>query len=388
MTDRYSHPAGQLWERRRTLDRWSAVWFLTYQHSVDHIAAPDPWLSDVSTMRSWHHRAGELEAVYGHDVAAAAEALREALRDIGSTDAARWLHYGLCSSDVADAAQVLAMREATALIRAEVTRVLTALDGVTALSLSDSVYRTHGQAAQIGLASERWHGLSEALGRADTALGSAAAKLVMPAFGGPTGTGGVLSPEARRRLVRSLGDRELRENRGRQNVDRAEWVRWTHAVARLAGWCESLGTQVRLLAQTGIGEVTEGRGSEYRGSSSMPHKRNPTQSERLCGLAPVVRGLANGYAEAAASNWDAHSLEHSSAERVVLPQVAGLTAWMLSQSAALVANLQFSVDQIEANAAASPADSYAERNRRVLEGEDGGSAYTAVHAKRPSPGGS
>jgi adenylosuccinate lyase len=108
----------------------------------------------------------------------------------------------------------------------------------------------------------------------------------------------------------------------------------------------------------------------------MPHKQNPTRSERLCGLAPVIRGMIAGYIEAAADQWDAHSLEHSSAERVVIPQISELTGFMLTEVADIASSLVIDEAAVARNVQAAPADSYAERNRLIREGLDGGEAWT------------
>lgn len=112
----------------------------------------------------------------------------------------------------------------------------------------------------------------------------------------------------------------------------------------------------------------------------MPHKSNPTRSERLCGLAPVVRGLVNGYAESAASLWDAHSLEHSSAERIVIPQVTELVGFMLTEVADIAETLVVHRVLVERNASVAPADSFEEKNRLVREGTDGGEAWLKAAA--------
>lgn len=372
MTDRYFVPSVARWfTQEAVLTSWVDVW------SAASAATGHPFhvLSSMSVPDVVVTRARELEAQYGHDVAAAAEALRQALYESGQPEAAQWLHYGLCSSDVADTGLLLRARK----VDRELRRLTTAaINSVVPLStragLTPVVYRTHGQPAQVGPARARWGGVSYRLVEA--------ARRPTPAwstgFDGPTGTGGELTNDERWAITRALGVPATPRPRGlgTQATPRGGVVAWLTGLTELASVAEFFGTQVRLLAMTG--EVREGRPSEYRGSSSMPHKHNPTRSERLCGLAPVVRGLVAGYTEAAASCWDAHSLEHSSAERVVIPQVCELVAFILTEVADIADTLELCEPVSARFVAEAPADSYKERNRLIAAGADGNEAYEAA----------
>jgi adenylosuccinate lyase len=163
-----------------------------------------------------------------------------------------------------------------------------------------------------------------------------------------------------------------------QAADRGPVAAWLAALAGVAGACEHFALQIRLGAQTGIGEFREGRpdAAAYRGSSSMAQKHNPTRSERVCGLAHVVRGLAAAHREASASWWDAHSLEHSSVERVVLPQVSELVGYLLGEVTEIARDLVIMNEVIAVNVPA--VNTFAERSSRVAAGEDPTRVYEEI----------
>lgn len=387
MSDRYRCPAiDTVWTTEAVLERWVTV------EAAASVAIGHPF--SIVTVSSEAVEA--LERSYGHDVAAFVETLRKALQDRGATDAARWLHYGLCSSDVVDAGWLLGIRSVTdqlSLLSRTAQTSLFDLDrrgtllslprpgGETARSERYTLYRTHGQPALVAHSRARWTGHADAL-----AATTEQVQECMPTrigFDGPVGTGDELTESQRRQIADTLGLFPRRDSQGRQAADREVWAQWLGTVARAATVCERIATDIRLLAT--LGEVSEGHGPDYRGSSSMPHKVNPTRSERICGLAPIIRGLANGYAEAAASCWGSHSLEHSSAERIAIPQVTSLTGYVLTELADIVSSLVFHDEVIAANVTAAPSNSYAERNRLIREGMDGGDAWTRARIDAIAP---
>lgn len=337
---RYACPEiDRIWTEEAKLDRWLRVWRAA-SAATGHPLPPEVIEIDRTLTEA-------REEATGHDVQAALDVLRDQL----TGETAEWAHFGLCSSDVVDAGWLLGIREAS--------EQLDGLAGVTGERLwetcehqaeQDTLYRTHGRAAQVKGAGSRWAGHALALQRSVTGV------RVIPSqvgFNGPTGNRGALSQGERSNIVQTLGLRHAGDT-GQQAADRTEWSGWLQRVASLATVCERIATEIRLLSIEEVGEVTEGRESGYVGSSSMPHKSragvsNPTQSERICGLAPVIRGLANGYTEAASSIWGAASLEHSSAERVCIPLVTSLTGYVLKQTAKVLNELEFDEDQVSAN---------------------------------------
>lgn len=360
-------PIDSIWTLEAQYARWLTVW------SAASAATGHPfsiWQTD--DLSWWVESSLEREGEYGHDVAAAVEVMREWLAARKRDDAARWLHYGLCSSDVVDAGWLLAMWKVTIKLTSLAGDVCNALNRL-GMDSTRAVYRTHGRAAQVGNERARWRGHAHALQDAVVRVGGK--RPLRIGFDGPTGTGGELTTEQREAIASRLGLAVRVSGEGRQAADREQWVTWLQAVGRIATVLERFATDIRLLAHDGVGEVSEGHGPDYRGSSSMPHKTNPTRSERLCGIAPVVRGMVNGYAEAASSIWGSHSLEHSSAERIVIPQVTSLVGFMLTEAAAIASELVVEDALVRWNVEAAPKDSYELRNQLIREGVDGGEAY-------------
>ena len=350
--------------------RWVDVWYAALATS-GHPATANIGFVDIATIRAAEKR-------YGHDVVAACETLREAFRECGDEQGAQWLHYGLCSSDVADAGLWLTTKEVTGELVDLLEVAMAGLDELGRRWPGQTVHRTHGQAAQVGPGITRWGRHSQNFAAAKRYLEVCQKRLSLPAFNGPTGNGGELTLNQRRRLREALAgsSQGAGSSAAGQNVGRDDYVAWAEAVSRVATACERFGRDVRLLAMTG--EMVERRGGEYRGSSSMPHKLNPTRSERLCGLAATVRGLVSGYREAAAECWDAHSLEHSSAERVVLPQISELTGFMLQEVHAISTEAVILPVMVEFWVERLPTDSYARRNALVAAGADPDEAYEAL----------
>lgn len=370
--NRYACPQiDRLWTITEQLIRWERV-ERTVSHVIGHsLTSPQvPWKGDALA------RFVQLERQYGHDLAAFVETLREYESTYGSSDSARWLHFGLCSSDVVDVGWLLGMRTASGTLHGLVGAAITVIGKLEAKHAVTTLYRTHGQAAQTGAWSARWAGHRRALIHASRMMSEHLPSLA--GFDGPTGTGGMLTMGQRREIHQVLRLNSRSSGEGRQAADRETWVTWLQSVASIATVCERFATDVRLLAHAGVDEVREGRPDTYRGSSSMPHKSNPTRSERICGLAPMVRALANGYAEAAASCWGSHSLEHSSAERIAIPQVTSLVGFILTEVANIAGSLVVDVDQVDANTKTLHGDSYEERNHLIEAGMDGGEAWSQV----------
>lgn len=362
-----------IWSEESKLTRWWQVWSAQLQACGQY---PHP----LQIQPIWF-AAIELEKTMGHDVAAAVAAFQDGFVSTGQPEAARWLHYGLCSSDVVDAGYLLAIDEAESVLHSLSQGVMDALQELSEQQKSvQTLYRTHGQAAQVGAGDARWNGYAEEFDVLRNRMVMTRPTTI--GLQGPTGTGGELTMEQAFEIAKELGLR-FRSSRanGRQAADRTDWALWSHAVAALATLAQRVATQIRLLAYEEVGEVTEGRDDAYRASSSMPHKSaggrsNPTRSERICGMAAVIRGMANGYAEACSSVWDSHSLEHSCADRILLPQITGYTGFVLTELADVLRTLKVDKEQIEDHAYSTKnawdgEDSYRRRNRLIRAGADG-----------------
>lgn len=386
---RYSCPAiAQEFSRETQIEHWAAIW-----HAASHAVSQEmnnpeiAWVLDSVNLGQFMVYADGFEAQMGHDIAAGAEALRSMLPPV----AANWLHYGLCSSDIADATLLRTVWHVSELLLQLGRELFTALNQLAKDSFSLDpegnwrLARTHGQAAIPTRFYNQVFVWAHNVEASVTHLRGMQNHIGTVSFGGPVPGSAVLHDKTRLRLARTLG-LEYRYVQD-QAFNRCGMAAWLQAVASLAGQCEHIATQVRLGAQTERGEFTEPSGvTDYRGSSSMPHKTNPTRSERICGLVTVIRALVYGYQGATAAWWDQHSLEHSSVERVVIPQVCELTGYVLTEMTEIISGLLVNYEEMESQVANGPINTFAERNRLIREGVDGGQAWQRVKGQSaPTP---
>lgn len=338
---RYECPeVDHVWTERAKLERWLRVWDAS---NVVHLHPPVRFpVNDVAVAA-----AARRELTTGHDVAAAIGVVRDWLEANDGSEAARWLHWGLCSSDVVDAGWLIGMTDAQAALSALAYRAVENLEGLAARveSTEHFVYRTHGRSAEVAPGYLRWQGHADRITNATTLAGHLLPSVV--GFNGPTGTGAVDGFDGRA-LASRLGLARSNRSTGRQCADRVDWARWLSSVAAIGTAAAGFALDVRTLALTS--EAHEGRAGGYIGSSSMPHKSegstNPTRSERVGGLAAVTRGVARGYEEAVSTVWGSQSLEHSSAERLAVPLVTSTIGFILTEVAAIAAELVFDTERV------------------------------------------
>jgi adenylosuccinate lyase len=291
-------------------------------------------------------RVAELEARTQHDTAAFVDAVAEQLGPVG-----RWLHYGLTSSDVVDTALALQIQKAGRLVLAGVDRALAAvLVRAEEHRTTLTVGRTHGVHAEpttFGLKLAGWaFELDRARGRITRALeGGRVGKL-----SGVVGTYATVDPEVERIACEELGLEPAPTST--QILQRDRHAEVVSALALLAASLEKFALEIRHLARTEVREVEEPFGAGQKGSSAMPHKRNPVVAERICGLARVVRSHALVALENIAL-WHERDISHSSAERIVLPDAFLAVDYMLDRFAWLVEGLVVHPERMRSNLEAS-----------------------------------
>ncbi len=291
-------------------------------------------------------RVAELEERTQHDLAAFVDAVAEGLGAAG-----RWLHYGLTSSDVLDTALALQVRDAGALVVAGLGR---ARDAVLerAEEHRDTVMlgRTHGVHAEPTTFGVKLAGWAFELERDRQRLERALEGMRVGKLAGAVGTYGGGDPEVERIACERLG--LVPEAAATQVVPRDRHAELVSALALCAASIERFATEIRHLARTEVSEVAEPFRRGQKGSSAMPHKRNPVVSERLCGLARVVRAGATVGLENVAL-WHERDISHSSAERVVLPDAFCALDYMLDRFAWLVEGLSVDAERMRRNLDAS-----------------------------------
>jgi adenylosuccinate lyase len=287
-------------------------------------------------------RVAELERTTNHDVAAFVDAVAAGLGPEG-----RWFHHGLTSSDVLDTALALTIQSAGALVRGGLVR---ATNAVVARAEEHrdtlTIGRTHGVHAEPTTFGLKLLGWAFQLERDRSRLEHALAGLSVGKLSGAVGTYATTTPEVERLACEALGLEPAPSST--QILQRDRHAELLSALAILASSLDRFAIEVRHLARTEVREVEEPFGRGQKGSSAMPHKRNPIVSERICGLARLVRGFALVGLENVAL-WHERDISHSSAERVVLPDAFLAIDYMLDRFAWLVEGMVVRPERMRAN---------------------------------------
>jgi len=278
-----------------------------------------------------------IEAEVKHDVIAFTTAVAETMAAAGHAEASRWLHYGLTSNDVVDTAQALQLQQASAIL----VRDLEALRAVLkkrALEFQHAVQigRTHGVHAEpitFGLKVAIWY---DEAGRDLERLRAAAEDLRVGKTSGAVGTYAHIGPEVEALICARLNLKQAPATT--QVIPRDRHAHFVATLALVTALCERIALEVRHLQRTEVREAEEYFSKGQKGSSAMPHKRNPVTSEQICGLARVVRSNAQAAFENVAL-WHERDISHSSVERVILPDSTILADYLLDKTTQLVDRL-------------------------------------------------
>ena len=271
----------------------------------------------------------------------------EAVGATAGAAGARWFHYGLTSSDVADTALALQLGEAGALVLDEYRDLLSDLRVLAHRHAATPVAaRTHGRRAQLSTFGFKLAGWHAELRRSYDRIGEALYDLRVGKLSGPVGTYPVLTPDQERRALVSLGLRA--ERFATQVVARDRLAALMAQLAVGAGTLERIATSIRLLAQDELNEVSESRTDQQQGSSAMPHKNNPVRSERITGLSRLLRAYAVAMFESQAL-WHERDLTHSSTERVAVPDALTVMDFAVSELRGVLNELVVDEDAMRAN---------------------------------------
>jgi adenylosuccinate lyase len=285
----------------------------------------------------------EREAVTDHDVAAFVDVLSASAGPAG-----RWIHFGLTSSDVLDTALALQLRRAGEIVLPAARELVEAL-AARAREHADTVCvgRTHGVHAEPTTFGVKLAGFAFEAHRNHERLRRAFDQAAVGALSGAVGTYSATDPAFEERVLRRLG--LAREPVSTQVVPRDRHAELLQAIALAGAGLERLATEIRHLQRTEVREASEPfRAGAQKGSSAMPHKRNPITSERICGLARVLRGDAQAAVEDVAL-WHERDISHSSAERVILPDATILLDYVQHLALRLVGGLVVHADRMRAN---------------------------------------
>ena len=280
----------------------------------------------------------ERERVTNHDVAAFVDVVQAR---IGGPEGS-WIHYGLTSSDVVDTAQCATLVRAADLLR-EASDGLVAALAARARELAEVPVtgRTHGMAAEPTTFGAKFALWALQADRDRQRLARARGRVAVGKLSGAVGTYSNIDPAVEAFVCESLG---LSPVPATQVIARDRHAEYLYACASVGATVELVATEVRHLARSEVGEMEEAFGAGQKGSSAMPHKRNPILSERLSGLARVLRGYLGAGLEDIAL-WHERDISHSSVERVVLPDASLLTCYVLRKATELVAGLVVHADR-------------------------------------------
>jgi adenylosuccinate lyase len=329
---------GRVWSDENRFEKWLEVELAATETLAEAGIVPRDAAAKLrERARVNVARINDIEARVRHDVIAFTIAVGESVDD---PEAARWLHYGLTSNDVVDTAQALVVREASRLIETGVEHLGEVLER-RAWEFKDTpeIGRTHGIHAEpitFGLKVANWY----AENRRDAArFEIAAEQMAVGKISGAVGTCTHLGPEIEQKICHRLGLATAPITS--QVIERDRHAQYLGTLAILAASLERIAQEIRHLQRTEVREVEEPFGGEQRGSSAMPHKRNPVSSEQICGLARLVRANSLAALENIAL-WHERDISHSSVERVILPDSTILVDYMLDRTTEIVANMKVS----------------------------------------------
>ena len=337
-----------IWSEEGKLARWLEVELAALDAWAEVGAVPAEAAAEARALAAAPspERVAEIEERTQHDLAAFVDAVAEGLGPSG-----RWFHYGLTSSDVLDTATALQVREAGALVLEGVDRAQSAVIRRAEEHRGTVMAgRTHGIHAEPITFGAKLAGWAFELERDRARLSAALEGMRVGKLAGAVGTYGGGDPEVERLACERLG--LAPEAVATQVVPRDRYADLLSALALSASSLDRFATEIRHLARTELREAQEPFRSGQKGSSAMPHKRNPVVAERLSGLARVVRAAAAVGLENVAL-WHERDISHSSAERVVLPDAFLALDYMLDRFAWLVDGLVVDAERMRRNLAAS-----------------------------------
>jgi adenylosuccinate lyase len=344
MIPRYVLPEmAAVWSDDARFGHWLEIEILVAEALAGLGVVPDADAREIRATASFDaERVAEVEHVTRHDVAAFVQVVAASVGPAG-----RWVHYGLTSSDVLDTGLALQLRDASDLLLERLERLLAVAKRI-ALANRDVVMagRTHGVVAEPTSFGHKVALWAFELDRDRDRLRRAREAVSVGAISGAVGTYAQVDPRVEEEVCARLGLRAAEASS--QIVARDRHAELMGALAITASTLDAIATEIRHLARTEVREVQEPFTTGQKGSSAMPHKRNPVRCERVTGLARVIRGNL----QAALENtvlWHERDISHSSAERVILPDSTIALHFMLSEMLAVLEGLEVYPERMRAN---------------------------------------
>lgn len=350
MIARYTRPAmGKIWSDENKYRQWLNVELAASEALSEHGHIPPEAAKALRDHADFSvDRINEIEKEVRHDVIAFTTAVAETMKAKGVGEASRWLHFGLTSNDVVDTAQALQIKESAELILAAVQGLEDALK-LRAFEFKDAIAigRTHGVHAEpitFGLKLALYY---DECRRSRVRLVAAAEDLRVGKLSGAVGTLGHITAGDEEAICAKLG--LAAAPIASQVISRDRHAAFVSALALVCALCEKIALEVRHLQRTEVREAEEPFAEgKQKGSSAMPHKRNPIVSEQICGLARVVRSNVQAAFENIAL-WHERDISHSSVERVILPDSCILTDYLLAKTTWLVSGMRVYPERMKRN---------------------------------------
>src|ERR1700734_3930092 len=346
MIERYTLPEmGRVWSEAHKFELWCRVEVLVLEAQARAGIVPSDAVEPVrSAQPPTPEAVAAVEAVTDHDVSAFLTAWAD---NTTPRSAAAWVHYGMTSSDLLDTALADQLTEASDLLIGKATRLVAVLrDHALAHAGTLRPGRTHGIHAEPDTWGHRVADFAFAMARCRDRIVRAREAVAVGTLSGPVGTYSSIDPAIEAEVMPALGLRPA--DVATQVVMRDGIAEWVSALAILATVCEAVALEVRHGQRTEVRELAEPFRSGQKGSSAMPHKKNPIRSERICGLARVVRGYVTPVLEGIPL-WHERDISHSSVERIALPDAAIGVDYLLHLTTRLVNGLVVDVDRMRAN---------------------------------------
>jgi len=341
---RYTRPEmGRIWSDENRFRTWLAVEVAATETLAEAGLVPKEAAKAIGKHADFRlERIQEIEAEVRHDVIAFTTAVAEI---VGPH--ARWFHYGLTSNDVVDTAQALLIGQASAVIAEDLARLAEVLER-RAWEFKDTpqIGRTHGIHAEpitFGFKLANWYSETQ---RNIQRFKEAAEGLRVGKFSGAVGTFAHLSPELEEKICARLGLKAA--DISSQVIQRDRHAQYLATLAVIASTLDKIATEIRHLQRTEVREAEEFFSEKQKGSSAMPHKRNPVTLEQISGLARVVRSNAQAGFENVPL-WHERDISHSSVERVILPDSTTLTDYLLQKTTILIDTMFVYPERMMAN---------------------------------------
>ena len=363
----------QVWSDENKYLKWLAVELAACEAWTAEGVIPEEDMAKLRGATYNHAIMMEIFETTRHDVTAFLTSITESMGPEG-----RWLHLGLTSSDMLDTGLDLQLVEAGALLQTEMDRAIAAL-GKKAVRYKDTLAmgRTHGVHAEPTTMGLRfalwWDELQRQKGRLTDAVESVRVGMIS----GAVGTHATVPPSVEERVCSALGLKVAKISN--QVIQRDRYAHFMSTLALIAASLEKFATEIRALQRTEIHELEEPFGEGQTGSSSMPHKRNPELSERICGMARVIRGNANTALENVAL-WGERDISHSSAERIILPDSCLATDYILDTFSRIIEGMRVFPERMFENIESSRGLVFSQRVLLALveKGLDREEAYKIV----------